>query len=105
MRFRHPVALCAAVIATVALAVSPAPAVAGRMGSPSIAALQVGLRARGLYSGTVDGLAGPGTRLAVRSLQRRAGIAVDGVSGPQTLAALGRLGRHRLGSRQLHSGS
>src|SRR5436190_13482134 len=75
------------------------------MGSPSIAAVQVGLRAKGLYSGTVDGFAGPGTVSAVRSLQRRAGIAVDGVPGPQTLAALGRRGHHRLGSRQLHLGS
>ena len=75
------------------------------MGSPSIAALQVALRAKGLYSGTVDGFAGPGTRAAVRSLQRRAGIAVDGVAGPQTLSALGRRGRPRLGSRTLQSGS
>jgi murein DD-endopeptidase MepM/ murein hydrolase activator NlpD len=74
------------------------------MGSSSVAALQVGLRAKGLYSGTVDGIAGPGTRQAVRALQRRAGIAVDGVAGPQTLGALGRDGRPALGSRPLRSG-
>src|SRR3954447_25419635 len=68
-----------------AFASLPAPAVAARMGSPSVAALQVALRAKGLYSGTIDGFAGPGTRAAVRSLQRRAGISVDGVAGPQTL--------------------
>jgi murein DD-endopeptidase MepM/ murein hydrolase activator NlpD len=75
------------------------------MGSPSVAAVQVALRAKGLYSGTVDGFAGPATRIAVRSLQRRAGLAVDGIAGPQTLGALGRRGRPRLGSRLLHLGS
>ena len=75
------------------------------MGSSSIAALQVALRAKGLYSGTVDGIAGPGTRAAVRRLQRRAGIAVDGVPGPQTLGALGRRGRPRLGSRAIGPGA
>jgi murein DD-endopeptidase MepM/ murein hydrolase activator NlpD len=83
----------------------PAVSVANRMGSASVAALQVGLRAKGLYSGTVDGFAGPGTRSAVRSLQRRAGISVDGVAGPQTLGALGRRGRPRLGARALHYGN
>src|SRR3954447_8308129 len=96
------VAACA--FAAVAL-VFPAFAAADRMGSPSVAALQVGLRAKGLYSGTVDGLAGPGTRAAVRSLQRRAGISVDGVPGPQTLSALGRRGRPRLRSRAIGPGA
>jgi murein DD-endopeptidase MepM/ murein hydrolase activator NlpD len=75
------------------------------MGSSSIAALQVALRAKGLYSGTIDGFAGPGTRAAVRRLQRRAGIAVDGIAGPQTLGALGRRGRPRLGSRAIGPGA
>jgi peptidoglycan hydrolase-like protein with peptidoglycan-binding domain len=74
---------------------------AGRAG---IAALQVGLRAHGLYSGPIDGLRGPGTTRAVRTLQLRARIAVDGVPGPQTRRALGRFARHRLGSRPLHFG-
>src|SRR3954449_4904660 len=96
------VAACA--FAAVAL-VFPAFAAANRMGSPSVAALQVGLRAKGLYSGTIDGFAGPGTRAAVRSLQRRAGISVDGVAGPQTLSVLGRRGRPHLGSRAIGSGA
>jgi murein DD-endopeptidase MepM/ murein hydrolase activator NlpD len=75
------------------------------MGSSSIAALQVALRANGLYSGSVDGFAGPGTRAGVRRLQRRAGIAVDGVPGPQTLGALGRRGRPRLGARAIGAGA
>jgi peptidoglycan hydrolase-like protein with peptidoglycan-binding domain len=71
----------------------------------NVAALQVGLHARGFYSGTIDGVMGPGTTWAVRRLQRRAGIAVDGVPGPQTRRALGRYARHRLGSRMLDNGS
>jgi peptidoglycan hydrolase-like protein with peptidoglycan-binding domain len=70
--------------------------------SANVAGLQVGLRARGLYPGTVDGVIGPGTRRGVRLLQRRAGIAVDGIPGPQTRRALGRYGHHRFATRQLH---
>jgi peptidoglycan hydrolase-like protein with peptidoglycan-binding domain len=36
----------------------------------------------------IDGYFGPETRTAVRRFQRRAGLAVDGIAGPQTLAAL-----------------
>jgi murein DD-endopeptidase MepM/ murein hydrolase activator NlpD len=74
-------------------------------GSASVAALQVALRSRGLYGGTIDGIAGPQTARAVRRLQRHARIAVDGVPGPLTRRALGRFGRHRLGSRRLHRGT
>ncbi|HEY7004484.1 MAG TPA: peptidoglycan DD-metalloendopeptidase family protein [Gaiellaceae bacterium] len=70
----------------------------------NVAGLQVGLHARALYSGTIDGVMGSGTRRAVRRLQRRAGIAVDGVPGPQTRRALGRYAHHRLGSRMLQAG-
>jgi lysozyme family protein len=73
-------------------------------GSANVAALQTGLALKGLYRGTVDGVLGPGTRSAVRRLQRRAHIQVDGVPGPQTLRALGRYGRHRVGSRVLRRG-
>jgi murein DD-endopeptidase MepM/ murein hydrolase activator NlpD len=75
------------------------------MGDPGIAAVQVALRAAGLYSGTVDGVAGPGTRGAVRRIQRRSGLVADGVAGPQTLRALGRRGRPRLGRRPLGAGA
>lgn len=74
---------------------------AARAASPTTAALQAGLHARGLYAGSVDGLPGPGTRAAVTALQRRAGIAVDGVAGPDTRRALGWRGRPRLGTRAL----
>ena len=89
-------------IACIALALAllcTAPALA-RV-SADTAALQVALRAKGLYAGSVDGIAGPGTHAAVRALQARRGLSVDGVAGPQTRRALGRRGRPRLGSRPL----
>jgi murein DD-endopeptidase MepM/ murein hydrolase activator NlpD len=69
-----------------------------------VAALQVGLRAHGLYRGPIDGIPGPATAKAVRRLQKRARIDVDGVVGPQTRKALGRFARNRLGSRTLERG-
>ena len=75
-------------------------------GSPEVAALQVGLRGRGLYVGTVDGVLGPGTENALRRFQRRAGLAADRVPGPRTRKALGRYGRRApLGRRTLALGS
>ena len=71
---------------------------------PAIAALQVGLHARGLYKGPIDGISGPGTAEAIRRLQKRARITVDGVVGPQTKRALGRFARHPLGTRPLERG-
>jgi murein DD-endopeptidase MepM/ murein hydrolase activator NlpD len=72
---------------------------------PGVAALQVGLHARGLYSGPIDGITGPATQKAIRKLQLRARLAVDGVVGPKTRPALGRFARHRLGQRQLRLGN
>jgi murein DD-endopeptidase MepM/ murein hydrolase activator NlpD len=62
-------------------------------GSADVAALQVGLWRHGLYRGDVDGLLGPMTATAVQKLQRRAGLAPDGVPGRATRTALGRFGR------------
>jgi murein DD-endopeptidase MepM/ murein hydrolase activator NlpD len=72
--------------------------------SERIAALQVGLRAHGVYAGPVDGVPGPGTAHGVRALQTRAGLLVDGIAGPATRKALGALGRHPVGSRPLRAG-
>jgi murein DD-endopeptidase MepM/ murein hydrolase activator NlpD len=72
---------------------------------PGVAALQVGLHARGLYSGPIDGIRGPATQKAIRKLQTRARLTVDGVVGPKTRRALGRFARHRLGQRQLRLGN
>ena len=61
--------------------------------SANVAALQVALKAVGLYPVAVDGVKGPFTTRGVRSFQRPHGCAVDGVAGPQTRHALGRRGR------------
>jgi peptidoglycan hydrolase-like protein with peptidoglycan-binding domain len=74
------------------------------VGRPSVAALQVALRARGLYAATIDGVRGPLTREAVRRFQARRGLVVDGIAGPRTRAALGWRGRPGLGSRVIRAG-
>jgi murein DD-endopeptidase MepM/ murein hydrolase activator NlpD len=94
-----PRALAAASVAFLALVI-PSEAVSG----PRVAALQVTLKARGLYAGWIDGIRGPGTVAAVRRFQRRQGLVVDGVVGRQTRRALGRYARHRYGSRLLVKG-
>jgi hypothetical protein len=81
--------------------VAPATATAA---SPRVAALQVALRAHGVYAGAVDGIDGPGTAAGVRRIQRRHGLAADGIAGPRTRRALGAQGRHPIGSRVLRSG-
>ena len=80
-----------------------APALASR--DAGLAALQVALAGRGLYHGSVDGLRGPATTAAIKRFQRRAGLVGDGVPGPRTRRALGRYGRHVLGSRELSRGA
>ena len=97
MRNRAFLALPFVVVAALATPQS-APASAG------VAALQVGLRAHGLYQGAIDGITGPATAKAIRRFQARARIQVDGVVGPQTRKALGRFARHRIGSRVLIRG-
>jgi murein DD-endopeptidase MepM/ murein hydrolase activator NlpD len=71
---------------------------------PSVAALQVALKAMNLYGGAIDGIRGPRTRGAVLRFQRRRRLTVDGVVGPQTRRALGRRGRPGLGSRVMRRG-
>jgi murein DD-endopeptidase MepM/ murein hydrolase activator NlpD len=88
----------ALVLGLVALCSAPSGAAAQ---SGDVAALQVALRAVGLYGGTVDGLAGPGTRAGLVAYQRRRGLAADGIAGPATRSALGRRGRPAWGSRAL----
>lgn len=101
VRTPHLRTLCGA-LAALALVGAPAAEARGKAG---IAALQVGLQQRGLYDGTVHGVADARTTTAVRAFQRRKHLAVDGVPGPRTLAALGRYARFRLGERSLHAGA
>ncbi len=89
-----------ALIAVVAIV----PARAGAS-PPNAAALQAALKALHLYRGYVDGVKGPLTRHAVISFQRRRGLPVDGIAGPQTKRALGWRGRPRLGSRVMRFGN
>jgi murein DD-endopeptidase MepM/ murein hydrolase activator NlpD len=89
-------------VALVALVATPASAAGG--GGGEVAALQVALRAAGVYGGTVDGVAGPATQTSVRRLQDRHGLLSDGVVGPATRRALGRRGRPPFGSRVMRAG-
>jgi murein DD-endopeptidase MepM/ murein hydrolase activator NlpD len=78
------------------------PVAALAVGNADVAALQVTLKARGLYAGSVDGSFGPGTASAVRRFQARRGLSSDGLLGRQTREALGRA---PLGRRVLRAGT
>ncbi len=51
--------------------------------------VQTKLKRWGYYTGKVDGIYGNLTRKAVRYFQQKNGLAVDGIVGPKTAAALG----------------
>ena len=59
-------------------------------GSALVRALQRRLAAAGFGPGPVDGLYGPHTEAATEAFQAATGLAVDGIAGPRTLAALSR---------------
>ena len=67
------------------------PAAAHPVGDPDVAALQVGLKNRGFYGGTVDGAMGAATDAALRRFQVRTGLAPDGLVSMKTKLALGHL--------------
>jgi hypothetical protein len=100
---RHFEALVVGLV-TVLIWLCPVTVTASARPRANVAALQVALRAAGVYEGTVDGIRGPATVAGLRRLQRRAGLAVDGILGPRTRRTLGRSGRHRYGSRAMRSG-
>ena len=92
-------------LVALALAVPSAEARAAETPAADVAALQVALRARNAYAGPIDGLKGPATTEALVTFQGRAGLDPDGVAGPRTRRALGRLGDPELGARRLAIGS
>ena len=51
--------------------------------------IQTKLKNWGYYSGSIDGIYGSRTVLAVKAFQRKNGLTVDGVAGSKTLAAMG----------------
>ena len=55
----------------------------------TVRTVQTKLKRWGYYSGSVDGIYGPATEKAVRAFQKKNGLAVDGVVGRATFAALG----------------
>jgi hypothetical protein len=91
-------------VAAVALALVAAPHGDAAVPRLQTSGLQVALKARGLYRGPIDAIAGPGTIRAVVRFQRRRDLDVDGIAGPQTRRALGRLGRPLYGRRPLRRG-
>jgi murein DD-endopeptidase MepM/ murein hydrolase activator NlpD len=72
---------------------------------PSIAAVQITMRSRLLYRGPVTGHADERTSAAIAILQRRLGVTVDGVFGPQTRSRLFPYGTPVLGKRLLTVGA
>ena len=95
-------AIGAAALTAVVLAAMAAPSQASI--PARVAALQSALTALHLYSGCVDGVRGPLTRHGIVAFQRRRGLHVDGIAGPQTRRALGWRGRPGLGSRVMRYG-
>jgi hypothetical protein len=91
-----------ATVAAVLVALALAPA-AGAF-NPQIAGLQIALRKHGLYRGPIDAVQGPKTVRAVRTFQRRHRLAVDGIAGPRTRAALGPRGHPLFGARVIRRG-
>ena len=84
------------------LSVTERPAIAA---TADTAALQAALKAKRLYPIAVDGVRGPFTIRGVRRFQRRRGLVIDGIVGPQTRGALGWAGRPRLGTRAISQGA
>jgi hypothetical protein len=55
----------------------------------TVAAVQRRLARGGYYHGSIDGVIGPGTRIAIRAFERRNGLPVDGVIDPDLLRTMG----------------
>ena len=70
---------------------SPAANAAYRRGSSGsvVTQIQTRLSQWGYYSYDIDGVYGSRTEAAVKSFQKKNGLAADGIAGTQTLAAMG----------------
>jgi hypothetical protein len=102
MRWARIAAVVGVVTGLAVAAAAAAPP--ARAASANVAALQVALRALGLYPAAIDGISGRLTRRGIRRFQRHRRLVVDGIAGPRTRHALGRRGRPRLGSRPMRMG-
>ena len=56
--------------------------------SKEIENAQKTLKELNLYTGEIDGINGKGTKSAIKEFQKLAGLSIDGVLGPNTIAAL-----------------
>lgn len=62
-----------------------------------VAELQERLGSLGFDAGRVDGIFGPDTGRALEEFQRNCGLTTDGICGPDSIAALGRLAARQAG--------
>ena len=104
MGSRRLLGSAAVLFAAATLALAPAGA-ATAFRNAGTAALQVALRARGFYPGTIDGIKGAATNRALKRFQQSAGLPADGKLDPATRRALGPYGRHLFGTRTLARGA
>ncbi len=81
--------LLAGVLAAVLGLVAAPVGSAATMGNSHAAAMQAALAQRGHYVGTIDGLVGPMTRVAIQAFQAEVGLRVTGKAGARTVEALG----------------
>jgi peptidoglycan hydrolase-like protein with peptidoglycan-binding domain len=86
-----------------AAAISPAGAAA--QGDPEVAALQVALHHKSLYSGTIDGLHGRATAAALRAFARASGVTPADLTRPAGARVLGVMAPRPLGARVLAEGA
>lgn len=76
----------------------------GSRGS-EVTQIQTKLKRWGYYKGNVDGIYGSGTLAAVKSFQKKNGLAVDGIAGTKTLNAMGIYNSSNSGSSSSSSNS
>src|SRR5919197_2590614 len=78
---RVRVARCVVALGLVGAFVAFASGPPARAASANVAALQMALRALGLYPSAIDGISGRLTRRGVRRFQRHKRLLVDGIAG------------------------